>query len=256
MTHRTCALLCACALAAGCDEKQPPPREEPPPAVEKAYKSGAAGLRELWTDILVAAQKDERGRVHDLMASMIMTDDDLVALFGADRGAYLKPRYAPMIARLVNIGAMELVAQIADRKYDDIEVFPVEASQGPEQKALLESLKSPAAVFGVRVKKKTETRGLRYDFFVYRDARWVTGNQLAKYLVPEKPAATDGGANTAAPMAKDDGKSTATPASAQADGKAAARNDGKAAAPSAGSASGAPAKPEAAGPASASGKRP
>ena len=33
--------------------------------------------------------------------------------------------------------------------------------------------------------KLTVDLGLRYDFFVHRDGRWMTGNQLAKYLVPD-----------------------------------------------------------------------
>lgn len=180
-------------LACACREPQKTVAGNPAvPIPEKSYRAGAEGLAELWRDILTAAQKDDRGRVHDLMSSMIMTDDDLVALFGSERAAYLKPRYTPMIARLVNIGAVELVAQILERKYDDIEVFPVDATQGPEAKATLESLHEQRPVFGVRVKKKTETRGLRYDFFVYRDARWMTGNQIAKHLVPEgtKPTPT------------------------------------------------------------------
>ena len=50
-----------------------------------AYAAGPDGLKQLWMDILKAAERDDRGKVHDLMGSMIMTQDDLVALFGDDR---------------------------------------------------------------------------------------------------------------------------------------------------------------------------
>ena len=166
------------------------------PVPEKQYPAGPEGLKSLWTDILVAAQKDEREKVHDLMASMIMTDADLNALFGPQRGAWLKPRYLPMVSRMANIGAMELVSQIADRKYDDIEIFTTSAtSSDPAERVVFEALVEKVPVYGVRVKQKTETRGLRYDFFVYREGRWVTGNQISKYLMPP-----DAGAPAHAPL--------------------------------------------------------
>src|SRR5690348_7129447 len=91
-----------------------------------------------------------------------------------------------MITHLVNLGALELVAQVAERKYDDVAVVAVDESQGAEQKALLAALKEKVPVYAVRVKRKQDTLGLRYDFFVYRDGHWVTGNQIAKYLVPDE----------------------------------------------------------------------
>src|SRR4051812_26455089 len=94
----------------GCERSKPQLDGQPLPKTEKAYRPGADGLRELWADILEAARKDDRERVHELMASTIMSDADLVALFGDERARYLKPRYLPMIAQLVNVGALELVA--------------------------------------------------------------------------------------------------------------------------------------------------
>src|SRR5207247_1523850 len=123
---RSLLVLLAAAVAAGCSSRAPEPPRKGPPPLEPRYEDGAAGLRALWSDLLAAARRDERDKVHDLMASLTMSEEDLVALFGAERGRWLAPRYAPMIARLVNIGAMELVAQIADRKYDDVEVYPVD----------------------------------------------------------------------------------------------------------------------------------
>jgi hypothetical protein len=36
----------------------------------------------------------------------------------------------------------------------------------------------------VRVKRKSEAKGLRYDFFVYQNGFWRTGNLLGKFLLP------------------------------------------------------------------------
>jgi hypothetical protein len=185
------ALAAVLLAAAGCSARPNDAAPTAPPPPPKQYGDGTAGLKALWTDILDDARHDDREKVHDLMASMTMTSDDLVALFGPERAAWFAPRYAPMIARLTNIGAMELVAQIADRKYDDIAVFPVdERSPEPADRAILAAMRAKLPMYGVRVKRKTESLGLRYDFFVYRGGRWVTGNQLGKLLVADAtPAA-------------------------------------------------------------------
>lgn len=174
--------LVALVLSWGC-RSQPASDGRNPPLLERSYSDGASGLQELWSDILRAAQRDERERVHLLMASLIMTDEDLDALFGVEQAKTLRPRYLPMIGTLVNIGAMELVAQIVDKKYDDIEVFRVDDQGSTADRATLAALPRGTAVYGLRVKKKSERLGLRYDFFVYRKGRWVTGNLLAKYLL-------------------------------------------------------------------------
>jgi hypothetical protein len=181
--------MVAVALA-GCPQTPAGDGRNPPP-LEKQYPGTPEGLKALWTDILTAAQHDERERVHALMASFIMSDQDLVDLFGEAEAKRLQPRYVPMIATLANIGSMELVATISDRKYDDVEVFPIDEHGGPADRATVHALKQKLPVYGVRVKKKGDVRGSRYDFFVYKGGRWVSGNQLAKYLVDPSP---DGGA--------------------------------------------------------------
>jgi hypothetical protein len=182
------ALLCL--AAAGCPSSPAGDGRNPPP-LDKHYPDGADGLKQLWSDILVAAQRDDRERVHTLMASLIMSDQDLIDLFGEPLGKRLQPRYVPMIGTLVNIGSMELVATITDRKYDEVEVFPIDEHGSPADRATVAALKQKLPVWGVRVKKKGEARGTRYDFFLYKGGRWVTGNQLSKYLVDQAP---DGGA--------------------------------------------------------------
>jgi hypothetical protein len=188
--------VAAALLLAGCPE---PPKDtgRMPPPLDTTYAGDAAGLTSLWRDILKASIHDERERVHTLMASFIMSDDDLVAVFGDEKGRWLQPRYLPMISTLVNQGSMELVAQISDRKYDDVEVFAIDEKGTDVDQALLAALKVKQPVYSVRVKKKGEARGLRYDGFLYRNGHWVTTNQLAaKYLVTPK----DGGVAAPAPV--------------------------------------------------------
>lgn len=154
------------------------------------YPDGAAGLKRLWSDILLAAQKDDRNRVHDLLASQAMSQAELARLFGAERGKQLWPRYDSLIISLANLGTIELSAQVYEKKYDDVAVVRVDeqpaAEQLPADQAVLAALVEKQPLYMVRLKRKTEDKGLRYDFFVYLDGHWRTGNLLGKYMEPDK----------------------------------------------------------------------
>lgn len=176
-------LAVALGSSLGCRSSAPASGPDEPPPPPRVYASTGEGLRELWLDIVTAAQKDQRERVRDLMASMVMTEGDLVALFGRERARYLAPRYAPLMKRVVGQGALELVAQVYERKYDDVETFLMDSKANAVDRATVASLPSGVQVFGVRLKRKEDKLGLRYDFFVYRRERWLTGNQIGKYLL-------------------------------------------------------------------------
>jgi hypothetical protein len=148
------------------------------------YPDGADGLKALFTDVLEAARKDDRDRVHDLLASTILSDEDLTALLGA-QGTQLQARYHALMATLANRGAVELVAQIYERKYDTVEVLAIDPQAKdarPEDRAVAAALTAPTPIYSVRIRRATDDKGLRYDFFVYRRGKWLTGNQLGKFL--------------------------------------------------------------------------
>jgi len=174
-------LLAGCAKLLGYSDggtrsKQPIPQ----------YADGPDGLKALFTDVLEAAQKDDRERVHDLLATLVMSDEELMQLFGP-RAHELAPRYHKLMETLVNRGGVELVAQVYERKYDAVDVLPIETSgpivnATPADRAVAAALVSPVPLYSVRIKKTGDTRGLRYDFFFYKNGKWKTGNQLGQFL--------------------------------------------------------------------------
>jgi hypothetical protein len=166
-------LILALASTVGCKAMNAPRSFDVAPG---QYADGEAGLRKLWGEILDSARHDEREHVHDLMASMILTDDELKSLFG-ERAPALLPKYKHMIGTLVNIGALELCAQVYERKYDTIDVVADDKDAHVEP-----LLVTPHKLWSVRVRKAADTLGLRYDFFVYINGRWRTGNQLGKVI--------------------------------------------------------------------------
>jgi hypothetical protein len=162
----------------------------------RQYPDGPEGLKAFFGDVLEAARKDDRDRVHDLLAATVMSDEDLAALFGP-RAAALAPRYRQLMETLVNRGSVELVAEVYERKLDTVVAVAVEPSgpiveATPADRAVARALVAPVPIYAVRVVKAPERRGLRYDFFFYRRGKWLTGNQLGRYL---DEVGFDGGAS-------------------------------------------------------------
>jgi len=158
--------------------------------VVREYPDGADGLQAFYSDVLEAARRDERDKVHALLATLVIPDKDLVALFGDD--ATLKARYHSMMETLIHRGAVELVAQVYERKLDDVSVVVVDLkgkAATPEERAVAAALKQPLTVYSVRIKRKSDDKGLRYDLFFYFGGHWRTGNQLGKFLLPPTPMA-------------------------------------------------------------------
>ena len=167
--------LFGCARLAGfSDNKDQPPI--------KSYNDGREGLAAFFGDVVTAARRDERERVHQLLASTMMTDAEFRGLFAA-KAELLLPRYHALMGTLVNRGAVELVAQIYERKYDAVEVWRIEPTNATgDDKRVRGALAQPVPIYSVRVKKNGESKGLRYDFFLYLNQHWVTGNQLGKFI--------------------------------------------------------------------------
>ena len=160
--------------------------------VQPHYAPTADGLRALWSDILAAAKADDRDRVHDLMATTLLSDAEMKRLFGAKADALL-PRYHMLMGNLINRGSVELVANVYEHKYDAVDAF---AADDP---TLTAALVEPHPLFAARVRKSSEERGLRYDGYFVLDGTWKTFNQLGKFIDVVPPPASGTTTKTTAP---------------------------------------------------------
>lgn len=152
------------------------------------YGDSPAELVRLWQAVLGASQRDEREVVRALLASMVLTPDELGAVLGAAPGQRMWPRYQALAKQLTGPGAAELCGFVYERKYDDVVAVRIDTQPPAELREddtrVLRALARPLPVYTVRLKKKQERTGLHYDFFVYLNGRWRTGYLLGKYLGP------------------------------------------------------------------------
>jgi hypothetical protein len=169
----------ALLLLAGCKQ-----HSGPRIYVQPHYAAGVEGLRALWSDILDAAKKDDRDRVHDLMATTLLSDAEMKRLLGAKADPLL-PRYHMLMGNLINRGSVELVANVYEHKYDAVDAFPA------DEPTLAAALTEPHPLYGARVRKQNEERGLRYDGYFVLDGTWKTFNQLGKFIEVVPPASPE-----------------------------------------------------------------
>jgi hypothetical protein len=170
-------LLVALVLLAGCKH-----HSSQHDFVQPHYADGTAGLHAMWSDILGAAREDDRERVHDLLATTLLSDADMRRLFGAKADPLL-PRYHQLMGTLINRGAIELVANVYEHKYDTVDAF---ANDDP---TLATAMVEPHPLFAARVRKGAEVKGLKYEGFFFLDGKWKSLNQLGKFIdvVPAAP---------------------------------------------------------------------
>ena len=122
--------------------------------VQPHYADGADGpARASGADVLDAAKKDDRDRVHDLMATTLLSDAEHDAACSAPRPTPLLPRYHMLMGNLINRGAVELVANVYEHKYDAVDAF---AADDPTVAA---ALVEPHALFaGARAQDERRAR--------------------------------------------------------------------------------------------------
>ncbi len=166
-----------------------PPTPDPPPATPSpAQTDGADGLKALFTAVLTAAQGGDEAAVRKHLEAMKMTEADFKALFAEDRAAELLKLYSESFDTVFLAEApADICRKVKERGYDEVEAYDVAgdvSKQRPDDKKTIAALKEPAAarMFSVRLKKKGQQAGLRYDSFFFREGRWVTGLRLAMLL--------------------------------------------------------------------------
>ena len=153
------------------------------------------GLRQLWTDILTKAQAGDEAGVKAALEGMVLAEGDFAAIFKDEAKAKeLAAKYAEKFAKHWPNEAKTIVSKVKERKYDEVEVNEVAADQATgNDKKVLELLKDGVKMYTVRLKKKGEKQGLRYDSFFHVSGAWKTGLKLGRLLGEPASAEKPGG---------------------------------------------------------------
>ena len=173
--------------AGGGEEAKP---EAPATAVSDADPEQLKGI---WSDILAKALAGEEDAVRDQLTKMTMQEDDFIATFGDKKGPEIAARYKAKFAEHWPNEAKNILRKVKEKQSDEVEVYEITADTvAPEDKTLEEKkrllplLKPGTKMYCVKIKKKGEKTGLRYDCLFFANGQWKAGLMVWKLLADEK----------------------------------------------------------------------
>jgi hypothetical protein len=125
------------------------------------------------------AHTGDDASVAQRMATLQLRREDLDELFGAGAAKRLWPEYLRAFGSFAGEGAAEIARKIRDRRYDDVEVLPLNGPRSdklpPAERRTAEPLRTNLPIYTVRLKRSEESDGIRIDTFVFLDGSWRTG---------------------------------------------------------------------------------
>jgi hypothetical protein len=140
--------------------------------------SSPTSLTIFWLEVLELAHAGDDAAIGARLATLQLRREDLDEVFGAGAGAKLWNEYARAFASFAGEGAAEIARKIRERRYDDVEVLPIngvrpEALSAADRRTA-ENLRTNSQVYTVRLKRAEESDGIRIDTFVFLDGNWRT----------------------------------------------------------------------------------
>lgn len=160
-------------------------------------------LQDRFERVVAAARAGERDAILGLFEPMLVTRDELVALFGPTAGEAAWPGYSDQIAGKLRVEAADVIIERVRDGFDAVEVervgpaYPDRTTPGDER--MLEMLVPRGlAMYTVRLRAPNGQLGLRFNGFVYHDGRWRALLKTYDYL-PAPDAATPAAPTDAAP---------------------------------------------------------
>lgn len=156
--------------------KAEPASSTPPTA------SSPTALTIFWLEVLELAHAGDDAAIANKLAGLQLRREDLDELFGPGASGRMWSEYARAFASFAGDGAAEIARKIRERRYDDVEVLPINGvrpdSLAAADRRTAESLRTNAPVFTVRLKRAEESDGIRIDTFVYLDGAWRTALKI------------------------------------------------------------------------------
>jgi hypothetical protein len=140
--------------------------------------SSPTTLTIFWLEILELAHANDDAAIAQRLASLQLRKEDLDELFGGGSGSKLWTDYARAFTSFAGEGAAEIAKKIRERRYDDVEVLPLNGARpaelAPADRRTAEPLRTNLPVYTVRLKRAEEADGIRIDTFIYLDGAWRT----------------------------------------------------------------------------------
>lgn len=144
--------------------------------------SSPTALTIFWLEVLELAHVGDDAAIAQKLAGLQLRREDLDEIFGPGASSRMWNEYSRAFASFAGEGAAEIARKIRERRYDDVEVLPINGvrpdSLAPADRRTAENLRTNAPVYTVRLKRAEESDGIRIDTFVFLDGSWRTALKI------------------------------------------------------------------------------
>ena len=169
--RRRSVLLLLFALSLGCHSIQPPEENDTPQTPDDWQH-----VRDAFREIVRHAQAGDRAAIAERLRGFVLTEAEMVTLFGPEKGPEVHRGYlAEIVGDLVR-EAPDVIIEKVGEGLTEVEVDRLgparAANTTPGDKVMIEALAKKRPVFNLRLRKPTERLGLRFDGFVFVDGNW------------------------------------------------------------------------------------
>lgn len=143
-----------------------------------ATSSSPTALTIFWLEVLELAHSGDDAGIAARLSGLQLRREDLDEIFGPGASNRMWHEYTRAFGSFAGEGAAEIARKIRERRYDDVEVLPINGvrpeSLSPADRRTAENLRTNSPVYTVRLKRAEESDGIRIDTFVFLDGAWRT----------------------------------------------------------------------------------
>ncbi len=149
-----------------------------PASATPQNSASPTSLTIFWLEVLELAHSGDDAGIAQKLGTLQLRREDLDEIFGPGSSVKLWSEYARAYASFAGEGAAEIARKIRERRYDDVEVLPINGVRpdtlSAADRRTAENLRTNAPVYTVRLKRAEESDGIRIDTFVHLDGSWRT----------------------------------------------------------------------------------
>ncbi len=168
-------------LPLGCHSIQAPEDDDSPQSADD-WKH----VRDAFQEIVGSAQRGDRDAISKALEAFILTESEMVTLYGPERGPEVHRQYIAEIVTELRAEAPSVIIAKVKAGFTEVEVDRLgparAANTTPGDKVMLEALVKKRPMFNLRIRKPGIPLGLRFDGFIFVDGEWRFLFKSYRYL--------------------------------------------------------------------------
>ena len=188
----SCLMFLVLFIMLGCDGFRPPASDIKKPTKPSSWHK----LRDDFRALVKEAQSGQEKAVMERLEKYLMTEGDLIHIFGQDMGQGLWTGYRDVVAATLRKEAARIVMERVKSGMNQVEIervgplYPSRTTRG--DKAIFAAMKNRHRMYTVRLHKVGEPIGFRLNGFVFVKSRWRGLFKAYNHFPPPTPPADAG----------------------------------------------------------------